>query len=372
MTAVALVVGAGPAGLAAAVRLAGSCASVTVVDAQARDSRRRVGEHLPPSGLSELATIGLRMLIDDDRHEPSPGVRSCWGEGAVVDKEYFSGLPGYGLNLRREAFDEALALHAERQGATLCFSTRLQRLDPDAHGYCATLQSATETRRLQADILVDATGRHAAAARRLGARRRRFDHAVALIGNLANCRSVPEVGRVHIESVEDGWWYGVPYANGHMLCTLVTDAANLRRGPDAGRALWRARLRTSRLLGLVAANGDLPERIAVCDAATQWLEYPCLPGFLAVGDAAAAYDPLSSWGITKALADGDAGARALVLDRAGDTRALRAHRHKQLRELIDHRARQHAFYSAETRWSASQFWRSHRTGTPTAAAVTGG
>jgi flavin-dependent dehydrogenase len=363
----ALVVGAGPAGLAAAARLATDCDAVTVVDAAPRERRCRVGEHLPPAGLTALAALGLAALIDDPRHEPSPGVRSAWGDADVSDKEYFSGLPGYGLNLRREVFDAALARHAEGRGASLLFATRLDGLARAGTGCVASLRSAEGRWSLPVDLVVDASGRQASAARRLGAKRRRLDRMVAIIGKVEGGAPADEMGRVHVESVADGWWYAVPFSNGAVIAALCTDAACVQRHAGGAQALWRARLAASRLLAPLVQGGEEPRRVQVVDAAVQWLDYAPGPGLLAVGDAAAAYDPLSSWGITKALCDGHAGAEALLRARQGDQDALRAHRHAQLQAFRAHRSRRRAFYAAESRWPAAPFWRSNRPGTPAAA-----
>jgi 2-polyprenyl-6-methoxyphenol hydroxylase-like FAD-dependent oxidoreductase len=97
--------------------------------------------------------------------------------------------------------------------------------------------------------------------------------------------------------------------------------------------------------------------VDVFDAAAQVLEHDAARGFLAIGDAAAAYDPLSSSGITKGFSDGVAGVDALALACAGDEHVLVEHRRRQYRDFEAHRSRQDDFYRAETRWPASPFWR---------------
>lgn len=357
MSARALVVGAGPAGLAAAHELSSWCGSVTVVDARPRERRHAAGEHLPPPALRSLAAAGLARELQDGRHEPSPGVRSVWGAATPVDKDYFAGLPSRGLNLRREHFDEALARRAEQTGAVLEFGVRLARLRRDGRGYHAALRGPDGTRTARVDVVIDASGRRAVAARALGARRRRFDGLVGLVGRVESCPPCDELGRVHIEAVEDGWWYAIRLSDGSMLAAFMTDAGLIRAHPGTAPELWKARLDESPLLAPLAGGGRWSGRIAAFDAATQTLERGAFGGFLAVGDAAAAYDPLSSWGITKAVLDGRAGAAALGREWRGERGALAAHRTSQAGELERHRARQRDFYRAEARWPTSPFWR---------------
>lgn len=356
----ALVVGAGPAGLAAADGLASWCESVTVVDAGPRCPPRHAGEHLPPAALSAMAAMGFGELLDDEHHEASPGVRSAWGHDGFVDKEYFGSAAGRGINLRRDLFDEALALRVERRGVGLRFRTRLQALAARSGAYLATVQGPQGPQSLGADIVVDATGRAAVAARQLGAQRRRCDQLIGLVGRVEHCAQTDEPGRVHVESAEDGWWYAVRFAGGTLLATYMTDAARLRRHPQRAHGLWRQRLQQSRLLMPMAGTGHWSGRLQTFDAATQWLDCGASDGFLAVGDAAAAYDPLSSWGITKGLGDGQAGAQALARQRTGAPGAVAGHLAGRQRDFDDFRSRQLQFYRAETRWPGSPFWQSRQ------------
>lgn len=358
MTTRALVVGAGPAGLAAAEGLARWCDAVTVVETRRRGHAHKAGEHLPPQALSELDGLGLAGLLDG-RHDRSPGVRSAWGPGGPVDKEYFLSSPGWGLNLRRDAFDEALARRAEARGVRLLFGARLRTLRRDADGYEATVRGRRGTRTLRAEVVVDASGRRAAAARELGATVRRYDDLVGVTGRLERSTLDEEAGRVQVESVADGWWYGVQLSDGTCLATLMTSASAVALYPGRASSLWRDRLRKSALLGPWADSGPAL-RVDVFDAATQRVEDLQWGDFLAVGDAAAAYDPLSSWGITKGLCDGHAAAEALRRQRSGEAGAVAEHRDAQQRDFEDFRSRQIEFYRTETRWPASPFWRARR------------
>ena len=76
--------------------------------------------------MSEFARLGFGDLLREGGHEPSPAVRSAWGEELAVDKEYFMTAPASGLNLRRERFDEALTRTAEEAGVAVRFSTHLR------------------------------------------------------------------------------------------------------------------------------------------------------------------------------------------------------------------------------------------------------
>lgn len=360
MSARALVVGAGPAGLAAAAGLAGWCRNVTVVEARPSGRLRHAGEHLTPAGVVQLARAGFEALLDDRRHGRSPGVRSVWGTDTPCERAYLGALPGYGLNLHRDAFDTALADHVACRGAALLFATRLTAITPQADTVTATIAGPDGRRHLTADLVIDASGRRAAAVRRLGGRRRRLD---ALVGVCGVVRAAPETtdpGRLHIEAAEDGWWYAVRRPDGTLIATYMTDAANVRDQPAGARGLWYSRLRASGLTGSLAHGDRGPATITVFDAATQVLDPPPTPHVLAVGDAAHALDPLSSRGIANGVADGDAAATALQCAWRGERDAVAAHRQRQRAAFWHACEQRQQAYRAEGRWPAAPFWQQRR------------
>lgn len=360
MTVRALVVGAGPAGLGAAVQLARWCETVDVAEARPRARLRHAGEHLPPAALSSMASLGLEALLDDPRHGTSSGIRSAWGENAFAEREYFFTVPGCGVNLRRDIFDEALAQYAERNGARLRFKTRLTRLMSVSDGYHATLRGPEGNTKICADIVIDATGRHARAARQLGATVERADQLVGIVGRIDGCEPDEDVGRLHIEAHEHGWWYGVQFCDGQLVCTYMTDASLVRVNPQGARGMWHEHLSSCRSLVALARTGHWPGTVDVFDAATQTIRHTGNDSWLAVGDAATAFDPLSSWGITKGIVDGHDGASALERRHKGNAGAVKAHRDRQRSSFRHYREQRTRFYRAEQRWPQSRFWRARQ------------
>ena len=86
----------------------------------------------------------------------------------------------------------------------------------------------------------------------------------------------------------------------------------------------------------------------------------CGPGWFAVGDAAASFDPLSSYGIGSALGTGFYAAQAIVSAWAGEATSLEAYRY-----LIDSRYphyldRLRERYQAVSRWPDAPFWERRR------------
>jgi flavin-dependent dehydrogenase len=82
----------------------------------------------------------------------------------------------------------------------------------------------------------------------------------------------------------------------------------------------------------------------------------CGHGWLAVGDAAMAFDPLSSQGLLQALASGIRAGETAVRHLAGESTAVGEYALKTA-EIFGEYKRLHAvYYGREGRWPQSIFW----------------
>src|SRR5262249_58094658 len=79
-------------------------------------------------------------------------------------------------------------------------------------------------------------------------------------------------------------------------------------------------------------------------------------GWVAVGDAAFAYDPLSGHGITSALASGRDAGRAIAAAFAGDAEALPGYADRLSRARRLYQRRRLEQYTQEHRWANRPFW----------------
>src|SRR5215470_16007357 len=118
-TADVIVVGAGPAGSSAALRLAQAGLDVLVLE-KARFPREKVcGDGLTPRAVKALTGMGVPM-DPADGWRPTKGVRLVAGRARLeLAWPELSSYPGYGLVRGRAAFDETLARHAQKAGAHL-------------------------------------------------------------------------------------------------------------------------------------------------------------------------------------------------------------------------------------------------------------
>lgn len=78
--------------------------------------------------------------------------------------------------------------------------------------------------------------------------------------------------------------------------------------------------------------------------------------WLAAGDAAMAFDPLSSQGICHALKSGLLAARAIEACLLGDQTALEEYARGTQRSFDKYLSMRAVYYGREQRWSSSVFW----------------
>lgn len=296
------IVGSGPAGCAAAIALRRAGADVVLVG----DGRDGVGEQLHPAARPLLARLGLERLTGQ---LDCVGVRAAWHSSELRDQHFLSHPLGNGWLLDRGRFGETLRRAAVEAGAVLREPVRLlglRRADANDRsrltaaplgrpggGWHLRLSDGEE----ECDWLVDATGRSGAAARLLGVKRRRFDRQAALVGWLATDRSDDADATLTVETTASGWWYGCRLPGRRRVAGWVTSS---RPDPWA----WETELRASRHLGRLVEGYRRESALVVRAADSSLLERCFGERWIAIGDAAASYDPLASRGLVGALESG--------------------------------------------------------------------
>lgn len=213
--------------------------------------------------------------------------------------------------------------------------------------------------------MVDATGRSSRIGRSLGGHRRIHDRLVALVAFLRSDTALGADADTLVEAVADGWWYTAGLPDRRLACVFVTDGDLLRHSGGHSTTAWTARLgRSVHTASRVTASGfRLATPPVVVAAGSSILEPVTGPGWLAAGDAAAAYDPLSSHGIGAALADGWNAAGSILGAFNGDASAFKpTAAGSAAPRYLEARA---DYYAMETRWPTSPFWRRHGRATAT-------
>ncbi len=280
---------------------------------------------------------------------------SAWGSQLLVERNISMHLDGPGYVLNRAAFDSMLHRAAAATGALVLADkvTKVERRD--------TLWSVRLSggNHLAARFLLDSSGRAAVVARGL-AKRQRVDRLVVAYAFLRQRDDAVEpTPATLVESVPDGWWYAALLPDERLVLALFGDPDTVPRGVSRDLAAWcdcaAATRHISAWLDSAGYVIEAPPRRE--SAATMWLEPVAGSDWAAAGDAAAAFDPLSSHGLTTALWSGRRVALAAAAALAGDPAPL-AHYAATMREASHSFLKQRQLvYGREERWHDQPFWR---------------
>lgn len=341
-----LVVGAGPAGLSCALNLARRGFHVSVADATKGNGPE--GETLPPPVKRALAAAGFLADGAGGRVVECFGIQARWG-GEEHFHSHILDAEGNGWHVRRDVFRSTL-LHEARLAGVGIESAMFRTCRRQDDGWAVVLNEKTQ---VCCRFIVDATGRHAAVARRLGASRRRLD---ALCGVTAvfQTRDMPQT--LCVESTRFGWWYVAPVsANAAMAC-LISDVDLVKSIGASKPDIWLSLFAQTNLPGINdALRGAYPLRVLPCETST--LTEVSGDRWVAVGDAASVFDPIASAGVVKALHTGRLAAEAIVeWLRSGTADGLNAYRQTVTAELRSYLVVRSAQYRLEKRWELEPFW----------------
>jgi len=385
----AIVIGAGPAGSALARRLAPQprvcvleragpgahavpqaheTATDGDLDAQTHRPPWRIGESLPGAAAVLLRRLGLFDRFLADGHVERGASVSAWDSDAPVWFDPLRDPNGPGWHLDRLRFDAMLRAAAAQGGAMFVPLQGPWHAAHDGGAWC--VDDAVSGDRHRAPVLVDATGRSAALGRALHIPRRRGDRLVCLSLRLpADARDVDRCTRTCADA--DGWWYSVRLPAGERVLALHLDADDpaLRglRTPDALLAHARRLPLLAEVLPPDAGRAPPDATVDVHASGGAALDFDaCLrhSGLFAVGDAALAFDPLSSQGLFHALASADAAASAILRHLRGDAGAARGYFAEMAQVRDRYRAHLAATYAGPMRHAGQRFWARRRAPAP--------
>jgi flavin-dependent dehydrogenase len=350
----ALIVGSGPAGAAAGITLAEHGASVLVVDRSLR--RPTLGEGLPPAATPMLERLGLREWFLDDGHGAAYGNRSAWGSSDLNDVDFIRSPYGAGWHLDRSRFDAMLRARLAQLGVSVHENARVAALHRTRGGHWAlTLASGHRTWEIQSSFLVDATGRARSVARSQGTRRRTYDRLVGVVAVLTSRADADFDSFTLVEAVREGWWYAALLPERCLVVGYMTDADIAAATDVRSVEGWMSLLEETVQIRDRVARYDyrLQGSLRLVCADSSRLETMVGDGWCAVGDAAAAHDPLSSQGILSALTSGVWAGQAIA---SGHKEDLAAYEQRMQDHFARYLANWMAYYAEERRWPRSLFW----------------
>jgi 2-polyprenyl-6-methoxyphenol hydroxylase-like FAD-dependent oxidoreductase len=350
-----LIMGAGPAGVGAALRLRQLGYRVMLIERSAVWPRKQVGEALTPGVQNIIALLDANDALAAVPHLAGRPSRLLW-RGRAADMVADSGS----AMVDRAAFDAALLALAQQRGVQIERPAQAREIGGGAGDWRVELRlGEAGVKHIAARHIIDASGRTGQG------RERRLDCAPRLAAMWAE---IPAAGlpaellqATQTEALEHGWLWGAALPGQRYRVMLVFDPGAARAATSGGPAeRMRAACAASQLFACLAgqAGGDV---FQMCSATPYLMADSWQDGRMKIGDAAFALDPISSSGVEKAMRfslQAAVAVHTLLSDRTAASAAL-------ARDFFEHRlvetCARHAHWTANSyrqAWCGDRpFWR---------------
>ena len=341
-----VIVGGGPSGAIAALRLARAGARVLVVDRE-RPGRVEAAEILSPDGRELLDREGLWNLIPWNLSCPCTAMAAAWESADPVWTSFTLNPAGCAWHLDRIRLDAWFIVHLRASGVIVERGSVDQILREGA-GWRIAFTTGITRHTATSKCVILATGRSSRAGRL--APRRAIDTLCLVAGTASP--DPEDADALIVEAAADGWWYSAPLVDGRLFVGWMTDFSLVPGGRYVEAAA--ASLTSAPLHARRAGTAQLSTTIG----SATWAMSPAAgPGWIAIGDAALARDPISGDGLTSALRSACHGAEVVERALDGDDSvwtAAAAHTATIARRYEQQRL--DLYRVALKRWPTSPFW----------------
>ena len=354
-----VIVGNGPAG-AAAARLLASW-SRTVVMLGRATARRPLAESLPPSCTKLFDQLGIRSAIDAAGFIRSTGNTVQWAAGPRSAEPFEANALGY--QVARDAFDAVLIDSARAAGARTRSDATVSSVERDnAEHWRVTYRGESGDETVRGRWVLDCSGRSGVVARRGWRRMEPAARTIAVVGIWERGEPWPVDDDTHtlVESYDDGWAWSVPVSPGRRYVTVMLDPSiTTIPGRASLSDAYRAEIARTTMVRALVDGATLTDAPWGCDASPYSAARTYDDQVLLVGDAASFVDPLSSFGIKKALASAwlaSVAVHTALADERMRGPALEFFARRE-RAMYEHLQRQSAALSQEAAGAhASDYW----------------
>ena len=297
------VIGGGPAGSTASRLLASWGHSVVVLTRTTRQPP--LAESLPPSCTKLFDEIGVRGAMERAAFVRATGNTVHWADRARRVELFDPGARGY--QVERDRFDDLLLASAQIAGAAVerDASVRDAERERDLWHVRVERPGPAQTDTVRARWVLDCSGRAGVVARRGWRRADAVARTVAIAGIWERNDAWPLEDTTHtvVESYANGWAWSIPVSASRRYVTVMLDPrVTSLPGRAELDAAYHAELKRTPALRALVEGAAMVGAPWACDATPYSAERVAGDGMLLVGDAASFVDPLSSFGVKKALA----------------------------------------------------------------------
>lgn len=296
---------------------------------------------------------------------PSTGIRSYWGTEQPVYSDALRNPEGEGWIVNKLNFVTALQEITQTFPVQFVEGTLTTLTDEPAGWKIEFSDRQGEQQELRAKFIIDASGRTNVLRTKFHLDRIRKDQLIC-ISAAVKTSGVQDAAVIVPD--EDGWWYScaLPGKKDTLLLSYYTDADLVEKYLTKDPCFIKRALLSKKEIASKIGNLDLGEYqyLGTRAANTSKLSNIGEKNWIALGDAAMSFDPLSSQGMYNAMAMAAQTSAWIIqsgcIDHPGSGRTADFYHefYKSACSIWEHYTRHHSlFYGMEYRWSDAVFWK---------------
>ncbi|NHN25980.1 NAD(P)/FAD-dependent oxidoreductase [Flavobacterium jejuense] len=357
-----VIVGAGVAGCATALAIKKVNKSLRVAIIERNKSIEnpfKIGETLPPQTSKQFQNLNIWEAFLSCNFSSSYGTSSLWGSNELYTNEYIFSPYGYGWNLDRNRFDQFMMEQAKLKAVDFYFNTSCVSSELENSQWQLECESDFKKVFVTASFVVDASGKKAAFSTLQGIKKVKSDKQVGIYRfyDVKQDNEVKVKEGIVVETNENGWWYSATLPNHKLVLGYMTDSdlANdlkIKSAANFDTLLQETKITRERTISFKTKT--TPFLVA---AQTQYLSTSVGEGWLAVGDAASSYDPISSLGIYKSLVMSQWASFAIIDSLKKVENGLKKYNHLIKQDFQLYEEKRLGYYQQEKRFSEAIFWK---------------
>lgn len=357
-----IIVGAGVAGCATALALKkrNKALSIAIIErSETIENPFKIGETLPPQASKQFQNLNIWEAFLACNFSSSYGTSSLWGSNELYTNEYIFSPYGYGWNLDRNRFDQFMMQQAKQQDVAFYFNTSCVAASLRDAQWELQLEAAFNKFTMSARFVVDASGKKAAFSTLQGAKKIKSDKQVGIYRfydvNQANETKIKE--GILVETTANGWWYSATLPNHKLVLGYMTDADLATDLKIKSEVNFDTLLQATKITGERIHPLQTKTSPFLVAAQTQHLTASVGEGWLAVGDAASSYDPISSLGIYKSLVMSQWASFAIIDSLKNEASGLKKYDYLVKQDFQQYAEKRLGYYQQEKRFSEAVFWK---------------
>ena len=302
------VIGGGPAG-ATAARLLRRWGHSVLLLTRDRNPSAAIAESLPPSCRRLFRHLEIEQELDAAGFRRTTGNTVWWGSDEARVEWFPVGESGW--QVRSTELEAVLLELAVKAGVEVIRGASVREVGGVSNQSSGPTRVVAdiggEVQTLPVTWVLDASGRSGVLARH--GMRRPFTGAatLALAASWVDSADwdLPDPSHTLVEGYEDGWAWSVPLLERRRFLAVMVDPLHTELAEERERAaLYEAEIAKTRFLAPLLLTSERSSAVLACDASSYTSELFAGPGFFLLGDAGSFIDPLSSYGVKKAMASG--------------------------------------------------------------------